>query len=200
MFVIIGPCPCACLIFCFSTSRSVLFEFLLSAILTESTSSQVPRLFFSSWLHHCVYHPLVHIPSSVHSGFAKKAEFLVPASSTATLTTLLYHQTTKKPISATMKTTTFLVYLTYIAATIAVAIPSPAAAEAGITVEEQTATTAVERRDGSDAQIPVNGNSGGDNSDDDDGEAGSCFCAGTSICCRKDGEVDCGYGLCGVWI
>lgn len=115
----------------------------------------------------------------------------------------LPHSSTAKSISAMMKTTTFLVYLTCVTATIAVAIPSPAATEARITVEEQTATTAVERRDGSDAQIPVNGNSrSDDNSDNDDGdgEAGSCFCAGTSICCRKDGEVNCDYGLCGVWI
>lgn len=88
-----------------------------------------------------------------------------------------------------MKTTTILIFfLTYVTATSAVAVPSPAAM-----------TTAVGRGDTSPgAQVPVGGNSWDDSGDD--GEEASCFCAGTSICCRKNGEVDCGYGLCGVWI
>lgn len=26
----------------------------------------------------------------------------------------------------------------------------------------------------------------------------SCFCAGGAICCRKGGETDCGFGVCGI--
>lgn len=116
-----------------------------------------------------------------------------------------------------MKTTAILVCLTYITATIAVAILSPAQAplqvgiedakiasskllpvtsESGPVVVEQVVEPVVEPRDEAEAQIPVTDDQAGD----DDGEEGSCFCSGTSICCRMDGEVDCGYGLCGVWI
>lgn len=116
-----------------------------------------------------------------------------------------------------MKATAFLVCLTYITATVAVAIPSPAQAplqvaiedaeiassnlvpaapESGPVVNEQAVEPAVERRDELEAQVPVTDDQAGN----DDGEEGSCFCSGTSICCRTDGEIDCGYGLCGVWI
>lgn len=27
---------------------------------------------------------------------------------------------------------------------------------------------------------------------------GSCFCTGGALCCEKNGETDCGFGVCGI--
>lgn len=32
----------------------------------------------------------------------------------------------------------------------------------------------------------------------EDENLGSCFCAGGAVCCVRDGETDCGFGVCGI--
>lgn len=32
----------------------------------------------------------------------------------------------------------------------------------------------------------------------DEEDSGSCFCAGGAVCCVRDGETDCGFGVCGI--
>lgn len=34
--------------------------------------------------------------------------------------------------------------------------------------------------------------------DEDEENLGSCFCAGGAVCCLRDGETDCGFGVCGI--
>lgn len=32
----------------------------------------------------------------------------------------------------------------------------------------------------------------------EDEDFGACFCAGGAVCCVRDGETDCGFGMCGI--
>lgn len=111
-----------------------------------------------------------------------------------------------------MKSATFLVYLTNLTATIAMAVPSPAqvplhsaevvmsnlrpVADPETAIQGERAAPAVEQRETAEAQIPVYKDQ--DRRVDDEDE-NTCFCAGTSICCSKHEKLDCSYGLCGIW-
>lgn len=110
-----------------------------------------------------------------------------------------------------MKATAVIACLTYITATIAMAIQSPmqarlhpagilgAGSEPAAADERDVTAPAVDRGVVAETQVPVQDDRKQQDDDGEDGET-SCFCSGTSICCRKDGELDCGHGLCGVWI
>lgn len=120
-----------------------------------------------------------------------------------------------------MKPAALLVCLTYLTATTAVAIPSTGqaplysaednnkalgsdqkkATEAGRAVEEQAAVPVIERNNEPEAQVPVSDDQDRINEGQDEVDEASCFCSGSTICCpTDDGELDCGYGLCGIWI